>query len=98
MALKSRKIKDSYFELVRDFLLRKIGDADEHRQATNLLADPLRRPHHLGHLGAEVGGVEHVVADVHGEGARVGVVQPALALEDHRANHRHAATLVRVRR
>jgi antitoxin component HigA of HigAB toxin-antitoxin module len=38
MALKSRKIKDSYFELVRDFPLRKISDADEHRQALAVVA------------------------------------------------------------
>lgn len=38
MALKTRKIKDSYFELVKEFPLRKITDAGEHRQALAVLS------------------------------------------------------------
>jgi antitoxin component HigA of HigAB toxin-antitoxin module len=38
MALRTRKIKDSYFELVKQFPLRRIADAAEHRQALALVA------------------------------------------------------------
>src|SRR5258707_857299 len=33
MALRAWKIKDSYLALVKEFPLRKIGSAEEHRQA-----------------------------------------------------------------
>ena len=38
MALKTRKVQDSYFDLVKEFPLRKIRDAGEHRQALAVVA------------------------------------------------------------
>lgn len=38
MALKTRRIKDSYFELVKEFPLRKITGPGEHRQALAVVA------------------------------------------------------------
>lgn len=38
MAIKTRKIKDSYFEMVKEFPLRKITGAGEHLQALAVVA------------------------------------------------------------
>jgi antitoxin component HigA of HigAB toxin-antitoxin module len=38
MALKMRKVRDSYFDLVKEFPLRKIRSAEEHRQALALVS------------------------------------------------------------
>src|SRR6266540_2847870 len=38
MSLTTRKIKDSYFEMVKEFPLRKIRNAAEHRQALAMVA------------------------------------------------------------
>ena len=38
MALKTRKIKDSYFDLVKEFPLRKLRHGEEHRQALAVMS------------------------------------------------------------
>lgn len=44
MALKARTITDSYFELVKQFPLRKINGAEEHRLALAVVARFASRP------------------------------------------------------
>lgn len=45
MAVKSRKAKDSYLGLIQEFPLRKIRDAESHRQALAIFARFAGRPH-----------------------------------------------------
>src|SRR3984885_13370334 len=74
-------------------LLDRQAGAD--RQAIDVLRHPLGGPDALGHLGAAVGGHEHLVADLRLVAARVEVVKPPVPLETDRHDHAHRASLRR---
>ena len=67
------------------------GQARAHRQAADVVRDPLRGPHAFGHFRPGVGRHEHLVADGRGVRAGIQVVQPPVSFEGDRHHHAHPA-------
>lgn len=69
------------------------GQPGQFRETVGVLADPLRGPDALGHLGALVGGHQHPVPHLGAELTGIEVVEAPVPVEADRAEHAHAPTL-----